>query len=107
MEEFRTQLIFKKKDRDLFSDIINDCYKYSAAINAKGQPFPAEPLIMALLLSQHKMIDWLTKQISKYESLDTNKNEVKESKHKEEILCRESTNDYIRKNERIHYIDDY
>ena len=56
------------------------------AINAKGEPFPAEPLIMALLLSQHKMIDWLTKQISRYESLNINKNEVKESKHKEEIL---------------------
>jgi hypothetical protein len=34
----------------------NDCYKYAAAINAKGEPFPAEPLLMALLLSQHKMI---------------------------------------------------
>jgi hypothetical protein len=33
---------------------------------------------MALLLSQHKMIDWLTKQISKYELL-VNK-EVNESK---------------------------
>jgi hypothetical protein len=93
--------------REVFMHMLNDCHKYAAAINAKGQPFPAEPLIMALLLSQHKMIDWLTKQISKYESLDINKNEVKESKHKEEILCRESTNDYIRKNERIHYIDDY
>ena len=33
------------------------------AINAKGQPFPTEPLIMALLLSQHKLIDWITKQV--------------------------------------------
>jgi hypothetical protein len=32
---------------------------------------------MALLLSQHKMIDWLTKQISKHESLDNNNKEVK------------------------------
>ena len=48
-----------------FADSLND-----TAINAKGEPFPDEPLIMALLLlSQHKMIDWLTKQISKYESL--------------------------------------
>jgi hypothetical protein len=70
----------------------------------KGEPFPAEPLIMTLLLSQHKMIDWLTKQISKNKSLASNK-EVKESKHKED-LDRENTKDYIRKNERIHYIDD-
>ena len=68
-----------KEDKELFKTILNDCYKYAAAINAKGEPFPAEPLIMALLLSQHKMIDWLTKQISKYESLVNNKKEVKES----------------------------
>jgi hypothetical protein len=39
--------------------MINDGYKYAAsAINAKGQPFLAEPLIMPLLLSQQdKMID--------------------------------------------------
>lgn len=29
---------------------------YAAAINAKGQPFPHESLIMTLLLSQHKII---------------------------------------------------
>jgi hypothetical protein len=68
-----------KEDKELFKTILNDCYKYAAAINAKGEPFPAEPLIMALLLSQHKLIDWLTKQISKYESLVNNKKEVKES----------------------------
>jgi hypothetical protein len=74
-------------------------------LNTKGQPFPAEPLIMALLLSQHKMIDWLSKQISKHES--QNKKETKASKEEEQELGRENTNDYIRKNERIHYIDDY
>jgi hypothetical protein len=57
--------------------MINDCYKYATAINAKCELFPAEPMIMALLLAQHKMIDWLTaKQISKRESLVNNK-EVK------------------------------
>ena len=94
-----------KEDRELFEKMLNDCYKYAAAINAKGQPFPAEPLIMALLLSQHKMIDWLSKQISKYEPPVNNNKGIKES---EEVLGRESTHDYIRKNDgRIHYIDDY
>ena len=94
-----------KEDRELFEKMLNDCYKYAAAINAKGQPFPAEPLITALLLSQHKMMDWLTKQISKYESPNNNNKGIKES---EEVLGRENTNDYIRKNgRRIHYIDDY
>ena len=103
---FVDSLSSKEEDRDLFNNMLNDCYKYAAAINAKGEPFPTEPLIMALLLSQHKMIDWLTKQISKYESLDSNK-KAKSSKEEEQELGRENTHDYIRKNERIHYIDDY
>jgi hypothetical protein len=95
-----------KEDRELFEKMLNDCYKYAAAINAKGQPFPAEPLITALLFSQHKMVDWLTKQISKHESLNNNK-AVKESKQQEQELGRENAHDYIRKNDgRIHYIDD-
>jgi hypothetical protein len=39
--------------KELFNKMLNDCYKYATAINAKGkEPFPTEPLIMALLLSQ-------------------------------------------------------
>ena len=91
--------------------MLNDCYKYVAAINAKGEPFPSEPLIMALLLlSQHKMIDRLTKQISKHETFvddDNNSKGVKKAKQQEKQLEKENTNDYIRKNGgRIHYIDD-
>ena len=97
-----------KEDRELFKTMLNDCYKYSAAINAKGEPFPAEPLIMALLLSQHKMIDWLTVQISKHESLINNRIKKSKQQLKEQDLGRENTHDYIRKNDgRIHYIDDY
>jgi hypothetical protein len=63
---------------------------------------------MALLLSLHKMIDWLTELISKHESLDNNNKEVKEFKEEEQNLGREKAHDYIRKNDgRIHYIDDY
>jgi hypothetical protein len=92
-----------KEDRELFEKMLNDCYKYAAAINAKGKPFPAEPLIMALLLSQHKMIDWIIELIIKQES---DNKEVKQSKQQEEI-GRGNAHDYIRMNERIHYIDDY
>ena len=74
--------------------------------NAKREPFPAEPLVMALLLSQHKMIDWLSKQISKYK-LPINNNVIKKSEQDEPVLGRENLHDYIRKNDgRIHYIDD-
>jgi hypothetical protein len=54
-----------EEDRNLFKKMLNECYKYSVAINAKRKPFPTEPLIMALLLSQQKMIDWLMTQTSK------------------------------------------
>ncbi len=95
-----------KEDRESFNNMLNDYYKRATAINAKGEPFPTEPLIMALLLSQHKMIDWLTKQISKYESLDNNK-VIKKSEEEEQELGRENAHDYIRKNDgRIHYIYD-
>ena len=33
-------------DRGLFLQMLNDCYKYSNAINAKGEPFPAEALLI-------------------------------------------------------------
>jgi hypothetical protein len=63
---------------------------------------------MALLLSQHKMIDWLTVQISKHESLINNKIKKAKQQVEEQELGRENTKDYIRKNDgRIHYIDDY
>ncbi len=106
-KSFVDSLSSTEEDRELFEKMLNDCYKYSAAINAKGKPFPSEQLIMdLLLLSQHKMIDWLTKQISKHESLDNNNKEVKQSKQQEQNLGRENAHDYIRKNGRIHYIDD-
>ena len=96
-----------KENRELFEKMLNECYKYVAAINAKGEPFPAEPLIMALLLSQHKMIDWLTKQISKYKLAVNNNKVIKKSEQDEPVLGRENLRDYIRKNDgRIHYIDD-
>jgi len=48
-------------DRGLFLQMLNDCYKYSNAINAKGEPFPTEALLMTLVFIQHKMISWLIK----------------------------------------------
>jgi hypothetical protein len=46
--------------KETFNKMLNDCYKYAAAINAEGEPFPTESLLMSLLLSQHKMVEWLT-----------------------------------------------
>ena len=50
-------------DKVIMTKLLNDCYKYAVAINSHGHPFPAEPVIMALLLSQHKMINHLKSQI--------------------------------------------
>ncbi len=50
-------------DKKLFLTMLNDCQKYAVAVNVKETPFPTEPLIMALLLTQHKMISWLSKQV--------------------------------------------
>jgi hypothetical protein len=48
-----------KEDKKLFLKMLESCQKYAVAINAKGKPFSTEPMIMALLLEQHKMINWL------------------------------------------------
>ena len=47
----------------LFKKMLNDCYRYAEAVNAKGEPFPAEALLMALVFSQHKMIGWLVSRL--------------------------------------------
>jgi hypothetical protein len=53
------------EDRKLFREMLNECHKYAKAINTKGEPFPTEPVIMALLFSQHKFIEWLKEKVSK------------------------------------------
>jgi hypothetical protein len=52
-----------EEDKNLFLTMLNDCQRYAVAINAKETPFPTEPLTIALLLTQHKMIGWLSEQI--------------------------------------------
>jgi hypothetical protein len=53
----------EEDDKKLFLQILQKCQKYSFAINTKGEPFPTEPLIMAVLSEQHKMINWLLKKL--------------------------------------------
>jgi hypothetical protein len=47
------------EDKAVLTKLLNDCYKYSVATNnhAQTHPFPFESLIMALLLTQHKLIN--------------------------------------------------
>lgn len=53
----------RAEDRELFKKMLADCYRYSEAVNAKGEPFPAESLMMALIFSQHKMIGRLISRL--------------------------------------------
>ncbi|HEX9319466.1 MAG TPA: hypothetical protein VF884_11075 [Nitrososphaeraceae archaeon] len=46
-------------DKQEFLKMLQKLHDYSTAINAKAEPFPSEPVIMALLLEQHKLIRWL------------------------------------------------
>ncbi|MGA7369415.1 MAG: hypothetical protein WBX01_09810 [Nitrososphaeraceae archaeon] len=53
------------EDKAIFTKLLNDCHKYSVAINNHAQlhPFPSESLIMSLLLTQHKLINRLKSMI--------------------------------------------
>ena len=59
----------RAEDRVLFNRMCDECYAYAAAIDAKGELFPAEALLMTLVFVQHKMIDLLVKTVKKHERL--------------------------------------
>ena len=58
------------EDKAILTKLLNDCYKYSVAINnhAQEHPFPAESLIMSLLLTQHKLINHLKSMLPSKQS---------------------------------------
>ena len=56
--------------------MLDQCKKYSDAINAKGGLLPTEPMVMALMLIQYKMIRKLL-AIIESERLDRNENCLK------------------------------
>lgn len=45
-----------KKDRELFEQMLTSCYKYSSSINAKGEDYSTESLLMSILFEQYKKI---------------------------------------------------
>lgn len=46
-------------DKEEFLKMLEKLHDYSTAINANTEPFPSEPVLMALLFEQHKSIPWL------------------------------------------------
>ena len=79
----------------------NDYYSVLPVINPKAERFPSRNTIRALRLSQRQTVEWLTKLTSKYNQLTIKKimDPIRRNYEKE-------YNDYMRKNERIHYIKD-
>ena len=55
-----------EKEKELFTDMLNQyCNYIGIVLNAKGEYFASEPLVIALIFSQHKkMINWLIDRIS-------------------------------------------
>jgi hypothetical protein len=58
--------LLSEKDKELFKKMLNNYCNYADLIvNANGERFPSESLVIALILSQHKkMINWLISKIS-------------------------------------------
>jgi hypothetical protein len=58
--------LHSENDKELFKKMLNNYCNYADLIvNANGEHFPSESLVIALILSQHKkMINWLISKIS-------------------------------------------
>lgn len=54
----------RQDDREAFLTMIDKCYAHASAINAKGEPFPNEALLMSLVFSQYQMINWLVPKVA-------------------------------------------
>jgi hypothetical protein len=48
--------ILRKPNRDLFNEMLQTTYKYSNAIEAKGENYATESLLLSLLFEQYKMM---------------------------------------------------
>jgi hypothetical protein len=72
----------RQEDREAFFTMMEKCYAHAASINAKGEPFPNEALLMSLVFSQYKMINWLVPKLSELsKEISELEEEEKENKH--------------------------
>ena len=67
------QYALREENAILFNKMLDESREYSQAVTAKGEPYSAESLLMALIFQQQKMIDTLTDRLSK-----DNKNKPKQ-----------------------------
>jgi hypothetical protein len=72
----------RQEDKEAFLTMIEKCYAHAAAINAKGEPFPNEALLMSLVFSQYKMINWLVPKVAELSAkLDELEKEGEDKRH--------------------------
>jgi hypothetical protein len=57
--------MLRGQERKEFEEMLRLCYRYAEAINAKGEPFPEEVVIMTLLFKQHLIIKELKQVVEK------------------------------------------
>ena len=53
----------KAEDRELFTEMMRQCYQYIPSMHAKASPFTAEALLMSILFAQHKRITRLVREM--------------------------------------------
>lgn len=46
----------RRKDREAFEDLMNECRRYASAAGAATRPIVAEAMFMSVLLSHHKSL---------------------------------------------------
>jgi hypothetical protein len=70
--------LLRGQERQEFDEMLRLCYRYAEAINAKGEPFPEEVVVMTLLFKQHLVIKELKQAIEKLRSEREKKKEEKQ-----------------------------
>jgi hypothetical protein len=55
--------VLKAEDRELFTEMMRQCYEYIPSMHAKASPFTAEALLMSILFAQHKRITRLVREM--------------------------------------------
>ena len=55
----------KAEDRELFTEMLRQCYEYVPSMHAKASPFSAEALLMSILFVQHKRIVRMAREIER------------------------------------------
>ena len=52
----------RAEDRELFTEMLRECYEYVPPMHAKASPFSTEALLMSILFAQHKKIARLLRE---------------------------------------------